>query len=131
MDTPTYYIEPGDDDIVLESTDIVVRESKPLIQMQATVSSFWTRLKGSVASDLGLENILMEGERANKDVAYEALKEYLVKRNANHITKLIYRSLLDGVKPKYTKVSAIKHRFQFIDRSGDPINAYDVILVKL
>lgn len=122
-------LAPSPDDIV--GTSVVVHESEPDKSLQATITSMNTTMRaGMERRDPGIENILLESPRANKDAAYFALKEYIVKRSHNPLVKLIFRAVLDGAKPKYEKVGQ-KHVFHFHDADGGYLNSYNVTLIEL
>lgn len=116
-------IEPNSDDIVLESTDVVVHESKPDKRLQATIVS-------AHDTDKSIDNIMVDAPEANKDAAWFALKEYLIKRFGHQRTRMIFRAYLDGVKPTMKKERG-KFVWYFKDAEGEHINTYFVTLIEL
>lgn len=119
-------LTPHEDDIVLSGTDIVVRKEELIKRYQVTITC--TR-----NYEQSLDNIVTEAPESVgvKDVAFNAVKEYLVKRFARPETRLVFRAILDGVKPQMKRLSPIKYVTIFNDAQGEFVNDYTATVIEI
>lgn len=118
-------------DNVIEGNFSVAKEEVQRT-FQATISSLTEKLKSGVGKDRGLDNIMVEAVRPNRETAFFALRQYLLKRAAHITTKSVFDLALRNVKPKVT-TKGIRHTFEWYE-PGDPsapVASYEVILIEI